>query len=73
MFALNIKKYWRLHILFTGVMSGIVFTYYLPNLLYIKLPSILYSLTYLFMRYPKIALYKRPLEWTNYIHKHKSI
>lgn len=47
--------------------------YYLPNLLYIKLPSLLYSLRYLFIRYPKIALYKRPLEWTNYIHKYKSI
>lgn len=41
--------------------------YYLPNIFFIKLPSIVYSATYLFSRKVESKLFKRPEVWMKYI------
>jgi len=43
------------------------FTYYLPNIFYIKIPSMIYAMFYPLIWNVKDSLYKRPNEWCKYI------
>lgn len=42
-------------------------TYYLPNIVYIKIPSTIYAMFYSFIRVAKKSLYKRQNEWYKYV------